>query len=228
MDKRQFVLRSFAAIAGSYDLANTLLSFGADAWWRREAVKTLGLTGKESVLDCCAGTLRLSKGILRQWPSTRVIALDFSLVMLERGIKRSHHAVISPVGGDAECLPFRAETFDRAIVGFGIRNLVHPQKGIAELSRVIEQGGRLVIMEFGRPSLPIFKDVYRWYLSRFMPWAGGFVSGHREVYDYLHASIRDFPDPAEIMATMRKAGFSRSSYRKLFAGIVNVYRGDKV
>jgi demethylmenaquinone methyltransferase/2-methoxy-6-polyprenyl-1,4-benzoquinol methylase len=156
-----------------------------------------------------------------------VIALDFSLVMLERGIKRSHNAVISPVGGDAEWLPFRAEAFDRAIVGFGIRNLVHPQKGIEELCRVIKQGGRLVILEFGRPALPVFKDVYRWYLSRFIPWAGGFVSGHREIYDYLHSSIMAFPEPAEMMATMRKAGFSPSSYRKLFAGIVNVYRGDK-
>jgi demethylmenaquinone methyltransferase/2-methoxy-6-polyprenyl-1,4-benzoquinol methylase len=227
MDKRGFVLRSFAAIAGSYDLANTLLSLGVDTWWRREATKALGLSGKGLVLDCCAGTLRLGRGILSRWPGSLVVALDFSLVMLEKGIKRAYTAAIYPVGGDAERLPFRDETFDRAIVGFGIRNLAHPHKGIGELFRIIKQGGSLVILEFGRPSLPVFKQVYQWYLSRFIPWAGGLVSGHKEVYHYLHTSIRDFPEPTELMAMMRNAGFSHTGYRKLTAGIVNLYRGNK-
>ncbi len=228
MDKRQFVRRSFAAIAGSYDLVNTLLSFGADIWWRQEAIKALGLSGKELVLDCCAGTLRLGRGILSRLPSAHVIALDFSLAMLSRGIKRGHDAAISPVGGDAERLPFRAETFDRAIVGFGIRNLSYPEKGMRELSRVLKRGGRLVILEFGRPTLPVFKEVYRWYLSRFIPWAGGFVSGHKDVYDYLYTSIMAFPEPTEMMAMMRKVGLSYIGYRKLTGGIVNLYRGQKV
>jgi demethylmenaquinone methyltransferase/2-methoxy-6-polyprenyl-1,4-benzoquinol methylase len=228
MDKRQFVRRSFAAIAGSYDLVNTLLSFGADIWWRQEAIKALGLSGKELILDCCAGTMRLGRGILSHRPDAQVIALDFSLVMLSRGIKRGHNAAISPVGGDAERLPFRDETFDGAVVGFGIRNLAHPPQGIEELFRVLKRGGRVVILEFGRPTLPIFKEMYRWYLSRFIPWAGGLVSGHREVYDYLHTSIMAFSAPAELMAMMRKAGFSHNSFRKLTGGIVNLYRGDKV
>ena len=227
MDKRGFVLRSFTAIAGSYDLVNTLLSLGVDVLWRREAINALGLSDKGLVLDCCAGTLRLGKGVISRWPGSRVVALDFSLVMLARGIKRVNNAAISPVGGDAEGLPFRDETFDRAIVGFGIRNLAHPQKGIRELFRVIKQGGRLVILEFGRPTLPVFKEIYQWYLSRFIPWAGGLVSGHKEVYHYLHTSIRDFPEPTELMAMMRKAGFSHISFRKLTAGIVNLYRGNK-
>jgi demethylmenaquinone methyltransferase/2-methoxy-6-polyprenyl-1,4-benzoquinol methylase len=157
-----------------------------------------------------------------------VAALDFSLVMLARGIKRANNAAISPVGGDAESLPFRDETFDRAIVGFGIRNLAHPQKGIGELLRVIKPGGRLVILEFGRPTLPVFKEIYQWYLSRFIPWAGGLVSGHKEVYHYLHTSIRDFPEPTAMMAMMHKAGFSHISFRKLTGGIVNLYIGEKI
>jgi demethylmenaquinone methyltransferase/2-methoxy-6-polyprenyl-1,4-benzoquinol methylase len=227
MDKRAFVRRSFAAIAGSYDIVNTLLSLGVDVWWRREAIKALGLSGREFVLDCCAGTMRLGKGILSKWPGARVVALDFSLEMLGRGIKKAHNAAILPVGGDAEGLPFRDETFDRTIVGFGIRNLSYPEKGMQELFRVLKRQGRLVILEFGRPILPVFKEVYRWYLSRFIPWAGGLVSGHKEVYHYLHTSIRDFPEPAEMMTTMQKAGFSHISYRKLTGGIVNLYRGEK-
>jgi len=228
MDKRQFVLRSFAAIAGSYDLVNTLLSLGVDVWWRREAIKALGLLGREFVLDCCAGTMRLGRGVISRWPGAQVAALDFSLVMLGRGMQRAQSAAIFPVGGDAEGLPFRAETFDRAIVGFGIRNLSYPEKGVRELVRVLKRGGRLVILEFGRPTLPVFKQVYRWYLSRFIPWAGGLVSGHKEVYHYLHTSIMAFPEPAAMMAMMHKAGFSRIRCRRLTGGIVNLYRGDKV
>jgi demethylmenaquinone methyltransferase/2-methoxy-6-polyprenyl-1,4-benzoquinol methylase len=228
MDKRAFVRRSFAAIAGSYDLVNTLLSFGVDVWWRREAIKALGLSGEGLVLDCCAGTMRLGRGVISRWPGARVVALDFSLVMLGRGMQRAQSAAIFPVGGDAEGLPFRAETFDRAIVGFGIRNLSYPEKGVRELVRVLKREGRLVILEFGRPTLPVFKEIYRWYLSRFIPWAGGLASGHKEVYHYLHTSIMAFPEPAEMMAMMRKAGFSHVSFRKLTSGIVNLYRGDKV
>jgi len=228
MDKRAFVHRSFAAIAESYDLLNTLLSFGTDTWWRKWAVKALRPPQKGFVLDCCAGTMRLGRGILRQWPGARVMALDFSLMMLRRGRKRALGVAITPVGGDAELLPFRAETFDRAIVGFGIRNLADQPKGIEELFRVLTWGGRVVVLEFGRPSLPIFKDLYQWYLSRFIPWAGGLMSGQKEVYRYLHASIMAFPEPAELMAMMHEAGFSQIRCQKLTAGIANLYIGEKL
>jgi len=228
MDKRTFVHRSFAAIAGSYDLLNTLLSFGIDTWWRREAVKALRLSGQEHVLDCCAGTMRLGRGILRRWPGARVTALDFSLAMLGRGKERVQGAAIDPIGGDAELLPFRAETFDRAIIGFGVRNLADQSEGIKELFRVLKGGGGLVILEFGRPTVPLFKDLYQWYLSRFIPWVGGVMSGQQEVYRYLHESIMAFPEPTKLMAMMQKAGFSHIRCRKLTWGIANLYRGDKL
>jgi len=228
MDKRAFVRRSFSAIAGSYDLVNTLLSFGVDVWWRHEAIKALGLSKDGLVLDCCAGTMRLGRGVLSKWSGARVVALDFSLVMLGRGRQRAQGAAITPIGGDAEVLPFRDETFERAIVGFGIRNLTDPDKGLGELFRVLKRGGRLVILEFGRPTLPVFKQAYRWYLSRFIPWAGGFVSGHKEVYHYLHTSIVAFPEPAEMMAMMHRAGFSRIRCQRLTGGIVNLYMGEKL
>jgi len=228
MDKRAFVHRSFAAIAKSYDLLNTLLSFGIDTWWRREAVRALRLSGQEHVLDCCAGTMRLGRGILRRWPGARVTALDFSTVMLGRGKERAQGVAITPIGGDAELLPFRAETFDRAIVGFGVRNLADQPKGIEELSRVLKKGGSIVILEFGRPTIPIFKDLYQRYLSRIIPWAGGVMSGQKEVYRYLHESIMAFPEPAELMAMMHEAGFSHIHCRKLTWGIANLYSGEKL
>jgi demethylmenaquinone methyltransferase/2-methoxy-6-polyprenyl-1,4-benzoquinol methylase len=227
MEKREYVRRSFASIAESYDLLNTLLSFGLDTWWRHKAVKALGLSGQGLVLDACAGTLRLGRGILRQFPGAQVKALDFSPMMLGRGRKRIHGAAITPVCGDAELLPFRAGTFDRAIVGFGIRNLVDPRKGIEELFRVLKGRGRAVILEFGRPTLPVFKDMYQWYLARFIPWAGGFISGQKEVYRYLHNSIMAFSEEHDVMAAMKQAGFSQIRCRKLTGGIANLYVGEK-
>jgi demethylmenaquinone methyltransferase/2-methoxy-6-polyprenyl-1,4-benzoquinol methylase len=227
MDKRVFVRRSFAAIAQSYDLLNTLLSFGMDAWWRHEAIKTLGLPGKGLVLDACAGTMRLGRGILRRWPRAQVVALDFSLVMLGKGTKVIRDTAITPLCGDAELLPIRGTTFDCAIVGFGIRNLVDPRKGIEELFRVLKSGGRAVILEFGRPTFPVFKELYQWYLSRFIPWAGGLMSGHKEVYRYLHDSIMAFSEEHDVMAAMQQAGFSQIRCRKLTGGIACLYIGEK-
>jgi demethylmenaquinone methyltransferase/2-methoxy-6-polyprenyl-1,4-benzoquinol methylase len=227
MDKREYVRRSFAAIAQSYDLLNTLLSFGLDAWWRHEAIKALGLSGHGLVLDACTGTMRLGRGILRRWPGVQVVALDFSPVMLEKGAKKIQGAAITPLCGDAELLPFRAETFDRAIIGFGIRNLTAPQRGIEELSRVLKKGGRAVILEFGRPTLPVFKDLYQWYLSRFIPWAGGLISGQKEVYRYLHDSIMAFSEEHDVMTAMQQAGFSEVRYQKLTGGIACLYIGEK-
>ena len=228
MDKRVFVRRSFAAIAQSYDLLNVLLSFGMDTWWRHEALKALGLSGKGLVLDACAGTMRLGRGILRRWPRAQVVALDFSPMMLARGAKKIQGAAVTPLCGDAEVLPFQNGTFDCAIVGFGIRNLADPHKGIEELFRVLKKGGRAVILEFGRPTLPIFKHMYQWYLSRFIPSAGGLISGQKEVYRYLHDSIMAFSEEHDVMAAMKQAGFSDARYRKLTGGIVNLYRGDKM
>jgi demethylmenaquinone methyltransferase/2-methoxy-6-polyprenyl-1,4-benzoquinol methylase len=227
MDKKAFVRHSFASIAQSYDLLNSQLSFGLDAWWRHEAIKALKLSGQGLVLDACAGTMRLGRGILRRWPGAQVVALDFSLTMLGRGIKGIRGAAIPPLCGDAELLPFRGGTFDRAIVGFGIRNLVNPRKGIEELFRVLKSGGRLMILEFGRPTLPVFKELYQWYLSRFIPWAGGLMSGQKEVYHYLHTSIMAFSEEYDVMVEMQAAGFSLVSCRKLTGGIVNLYMGEK-
>jgi demethylmenaquinone methyltransferase/2-methoxy-6-polyprenyl-1,4-benzoquinol methylase len=228
MEKREYVRRSFAAIAESYDLLNTLLSFGLDAWWRHEAIKALGLSDRGLVLDACAGTMRLGRGILRRWPGTQVVALDFSPVMLGRGKKMVQGAALTPLCGDAELLPFRSRTFDCAIVGFGIRNLTDPQRGIEELFRVLKRGGRAIILEFGRPTLPVFKELYQWYLSRFIPWAGDLISGQKEVYRYLHDSIMAFSEEYDVMAAMKQAGFSEVLQRKLTGGIANLYIGEKM
>lgn len=227
MDKRAFVQRSFAAIAESYDCANTLLSLGADLWWRKEAVKALSPPAGWVVLDCCAGTLRLSRALAKGKPGVRVVAVDFSLAMLAKGKKGLNQVSISIVGGDAERLPFREGTFDGAIVGFGIRNLAQPEVGVAELYRVIKKGGRIVILEFGRPTFPVFKEIYRWYLARFIPWAGGLLSGEVEVYRYLYRSIISFPEPQVVMAAMRGAGFTEVRCRPLIGGIVHIYAGQK-
>ena len=227
MRKREFVRRSFSSIARNYDLLNTLLSFGVDKWWRRETVKASGRSPPGLVLDACAGTMRLGEESLCRWDRVRVVAVDFSLAMLGRGVQRMKNPLLTPVCGDVEGLPFRDETFDRAMVGFGIRNLADPQRGIEELFRVLKMGGRLLILEFGRPTQPVFKDLYRWYLSRFVPWLGGIISHQKEIYRYLDHSIMTFCEREELASMMKQAGFSDIRSRKLTWGIADLYIAEK-
>ncbi len=227
MNKRVFVYKSFASLAPSYDLANTMLSVGLDAWWRRVAVRALGRVRTGWVLDCCAGTLRLAVGVARRWPGVRVVALDFSPYMLLRGVKRINTLPVFPLCGDAERLPFPDGSFAGAIVGFGLRNLVEPRQGIHELFRVIKEGGKLVTLEFTMPTSPPFKQIYYWYLSRMIPWAGGVISGNKEVYRYLHDSIVEFSKNFDVVKEMETAGFIGVSRRHLTGGVVEICVGEK-
>ncbi|UCC66282.1 MAG: ubiquinone/menaquinone biosynthesis methyltransferase [Deltaproteobacteria bacterium] len=227
MGKKEIVRRSFASIAGSYDVLNTLLSFCADKWWRREAIQALGPSDKELLLDACAGTMLLGKGFVRRWADAKAVALDFSLEMLEKGMEKAKNSSVIPVCGDAERMPFRDETFDKVIVGFGIRNLADPQRGIEELFRVLKRGGRVVILEFGRPSLPVFKDLYRWYLSLVVDRLGGIISHQKETYRYFYHSVMAFPEREEVVVMMKIAGFSQIRGREMTLGITDLCIAQK-
>lgn len=224
MDKREFVKGSFDAIARRYDLTNRLLSFGIDALWRREAVKALGQ--QELVLDLCAGTLTLSSLYLRQFEA-KVVALDFSLRMLEEGIKRRHSDGLLPLCGDALRLPFAEGTFSGAMVAFGLRNLTDPFEGLRELYRVLRPKGKLVVLEFGRPEIPVFRGLYHFYLSRVLPLLGGLITRRRDVYQYLFRSIMAFPSKQEMLQGMQRIGFQGLRFQDLTGGICVLYEGEK-
>jgi demethylmenaquinone methyltransferase/2-methoxy-6-polyprenyl-1,4-benzoquinol methylase len=218
----------FDAIAPRYDQLNHLLSAGIDRRWRKRAIASLGLTGRETLIDVCTGTADVA---LEAAGAARVIGVDFAAAMLALGLHKVHaagHAKrIGLVRGDAMRLPARDRIADAATVAFGIRNVQRPEIACRELARVLRAGGRLAILEFGVPKIPGVGTLYLWYFRRVLPLIGRLISGHTGAYAYLPASVGMFPPPAEFMTLLRQAGFADVRSVPLTFGVVYLYTAVK-
>ena len=230
--KVKYVLKHFNSIARKYDFMNTLLSFGLHYPWKRKAVEALELKLGYRVIDVCGGTADLAIGIAQKiGPEGRVCLYDINRAMMEVG--REKIARSSPPGkigliqGDAEQMACLIGQFDGAIVGFGIRNLTHMENGFEEMYRVLKPGGKLVCLEFSRPTSLWFRWLYDFYSFHIMPWIGKLFTGHREAYTYLPESIRKFPLQEELSFILRKIGFIQVSYQNLTNGIAVIHTGIK-
>ena len=220
----QRIAGMFDAIAPRYDLLNHLLSVGIDRSWRRQAIASLQLTGRETLIDVCTGTGDVA---LEARLARRVIGVDFAGAMLRLGldkVRAAHDARrILLVRGDATSLPAPDACADAATVAFGIRNVQKPDVACAEMARVMRPGGRLAILEFGVPRIPGISRMYLWYFKRVLPLIGSLISGHSGAYSYLPASVGTFPPPAEFVTLLRHAGFDDVRAVPLTFGIVYLY-----
>ena len=224
--KRAYVRGIFAAIAPRYDLLNHLLSLNMDRRWRRKAVERLdwGRIPEGTYLDLCAGTQDLAAELGNQAGFRgRVIAADFVQEMLIRGRGKSPRAV--PCNADALTLPFAAGSFDGAMVGFGVRNLMDLDAGLREAARVLKPGARLVILEFATPRRQPLRGLYLFYFRRVLPLVGRFVSKHRDAYSWLPASVLAFPEPDELGVRIQKSGFREVRFERLLGGICAIHVG---
>ncbi|RLB12873.1 MAG: SAM-dependent methyltransferase [Deltaproteobacteria bacterium] len=227
--KKHVIKGMFSGISPNYDLVNSLTSLFLDHYWRIKTVDQLDIAPEALVLDLCAGTLPLARTLLSR-KRARVICVDISLEMLAQGmqkIKGNSKARIRPVAADAEFLPFHDEMFDAAMVAFGIRNLTALDKGLAELFRVVRTRGKVAVLEFSRPNLPVFAQIYHLYLKRVLVPIGGALTGDRSAYEYLVDSIYQFYDPAQVIKLMEEAGFCNVKCRALTGGCVTLYYGQK-
>jgi len=229
--RRTAVERMFSAIAPRYDLLNRLLSAGRDRAWRRAAVRAAALPAGGRLLDVCTGTGDVALEAARRDPAARITGVDVSVPMLRLGTAKALRAGwgrrIGLAVAPAEALPFADATFDAATVAFGLRNVADRRGGLAEMHRVLRPGGRAVILEFTTPPGRLFRAVYLCYFHRVLPAIGGLISGNRSAYDYLPASVAEFPEPAGLSAWMREAGFHDVSYRLLTGGIVAIHVGTR-
>jgi len=219
----------FDAIAPRYDLLNHVLSGGADWYWRARAVRHLGLTGHDTVLDLCTGTTDLAAAAAggRRPGARRVVGIDFSGEMLRIGQRKLRHAGLGGrvplVRGDAVRLPLREASVDAAMIAFGIRNVADPSAACRELWRVVRPSGRLAVLEFGMPEAPLLKTTYRWYFRAVLPRLGRLVSRHRDAYTYLPESVGAFFPPDGFTRMLQEAGFVDVRAVRLTFGIVYLY-----
>jgi demethylmenaquinone methyltransferase/2-methoxy-6-polyprenyl-1,4-benzoquinol methylase len=221
----------FDAIAPRYDFLNHALSLGLDRRWRQRAVDALELPAGARVLDLCAGTADVAMAIARSSRGASVIGVDFSEVMLQRGLAKVRKALlersISLVRGDAACIPLARGACDAAAVAFGIRNVAAPDLALSELARVLRPGARLVILEFGQPRIPGIRTLYGWYFRYLLPLIGRLVSRHGSAYSYLPASVGVFPPPEEFARQIASHGFRKVQAVSLTMGIVYLYVAER-
>lgn len=231
-DKSPRVRAHFDSVARRYDLMNTILSFGIHYLWKRAAIKHLAPRPGERILDVCGGTGDLSVSALKAAESNgRVFLYDFNRAMIQTGRdKRSHKALrkkIICIQGDAEALSFPDHTFDAVMIGFGIRNLTHMERGFKEIYRVLNAGGRMMCLEFSKPTHPVFRWLYDIYSLKFMPFLGEVIVGNRQAYTHLPESIRTFPLPDRLAQMIREVGFREVRYLRLTNGIACIHLARK-
>ncbi len=222
----------FDAIAGHYDFLNHLLSAGIDRRWRRRAIRSLSLTGRERVLDVCTGTADLAIAARTASPAAaRVVGVDFAGAMLRVGReklrRRRLDGSVALVRGDATRLPVAAQSVDAVTIAFGIRNVENTGAACDELHRVLTPGGRIAILEFAVPTMPGVRAAYLWYFNHVLPRIGRTVSRHNAAYEYLPASVGAFASPGELVTILRQSGFVDLRAIPLTLGIVFLYTGRR-
>jgi demethylmenaquinone methyltransferase/2-methoxy-6-polyprenyl-1,4-benzoquinol methylase len=223
-EKVDAVTAHFNRVAKKYDFMNSLLSFGIQHHWKRTAVRMLKIQEGESILDVCGGTGDLAVLTARRTGAAgQVTIYDINRAMMQAGrnkLKKNGVARrISLVQGDAESISFPDNSFDVAMVGFGIRNLTRLQAGFAEMYRVLKPGGRLLCLEFSKPMNPVFRWLYDFYSFNIMPFFGQLLVGSAESYACLPETIRMFPLPDELSEILISIGFNKIQYRSMTNGI---------
>ena len=227
-EKAGKVIDHFNSIAKHYDFMNTLLSFGIHHLWKATAVRMMELASGDAVLDVCGGTGDLAILAANNiGPDGGVVIYDINRAMMVAGFpkaaKKNIGGRIRYVQGDAESISFPDEEFDAAMVGFGIRNVTSVQNGFREMYRVLKPGGKMMCLEFSKPTFTPFRWLYDFYSFYIMPFLGEMIAGSRTAYTHLPETIRMWPLPDELTRMLKRIGFPDVSHHKLTNGIAVIH-----
>lgn len=236
--RTSMVREVFESVAPKYDVMNDLMSLGVHRLWKHSFVHGVNPQASEDILDLAGGTgdiafsMERARGADKSSTSHNPITIcDINPAMLEVGKKRAMdkglHGVFNWVEGNAEELPFADASFDKVTISFGLRNVTHLAKALADIYRVLRVGGHFYCLEFSHLPVPALQKAYDRYSFSVLPWLGEKVANDRASYQYLAESIRAFPDQESLCALMREAGFSAVRYENYLAGVAAVHVGLK-
>jgi demethylmenaquinone methyltransferase/2-methoxy-6-polyprenyl-1,4-benzoquinol methylase len=227
------VRRMFGEIAPRYDFLNHLLSLGVDHYWRWRTVRAVAPTADGPILDLCTGTGDLALAFYhKSRGQVRVVGADFCPEMLEigraKGDRAGANGRLAFVEADAQKLPFPDHLFQIVSVAFGLRNVADTDQGLREMARVCRPGGRVAVLEFSQPNWQPFKAIYGWYFRHILPRIGqALMRNKSEAYNYLPASVSEFPSGRALVARMEAAGLEGVRFRPLTFGVATLYIGHK-
>lgn len=228
--KNEDIGKLFDDISHQYDFLNHFLSFGVDKHWRRKLIKMIRREGAVTILDVATGTADLAIYSSRYIAGSHITGIDISEKMLavgrEKILRMNLARHIDLVKGSAEKLTFKDNTFDVAMVAFGVRNFESLDSGLKEMLRVIKPGNKFFILEFSKPQGP-FGFIYRFYFKYVLPALGRMVSRNKDAYTYLHDSVLDFPQGDDFLKIMTNCGSIHNAQKRLSGGIATIYIGQK-
>lgn len=231
LDKKEQVAQMFNSIAFRYDFLNRFLSAGIDRGWRKKAINELKTLQPKNILDVATGTGDVAIMTYNQLHPEKITGIDISEGMLELGRKKLEKLALNTVielqAGDSETIKFADDHFDAVTVAFGVRNFQNLEKGLAEMHRVLKPGGKLVVLEFSKPSMAPVRAFYKFYMDVIGPGISKLFGSNKAAYQYLNDSVQAFPEGLTFLNLMNEAGFTQTYLRKLSLGICTIYCGSK-
>jgi demethylmenaquinone methyltransferase/2-methoxy-6-polyprenyl-1,4-benzoquinol methylase len=229
--KKKQVSKMFDSIAHKYDFLNHFLSLGIDKFWRRKAIRLLAESNPQLILDVATGTADVAILTARMVPESKITGIDISPQMLQVGRnkiqKENLQDRIDLIDGDAEKLPFGDNIFDAVTVAYGVRNFEDLEAGLGEINRVLKKNGKLVVIEFSKPTVFPVKQLYYLYFKYILPLIGKVTSKDPKAYRYLFESVQAFPDGKDFISILKKTGFNQNQCISLTLGICSIYIGTK-
>ena len=230
-DKSTHVGDLFSSVAENYDIMNDAMSLGMHRLWKKILIELAAISENDVILDIASGTGDIAKLISKEYPNTEIYMTDINMDMLSQGRDRSinesfykncHFCQLS-----GEIMPFGDETFDVITIGFGLRNFTNKEKGLEEMRRCLKKSGRLLVLEFSKPTNPIFSQIYDWYSFNILPKLGSILVNDSDSYQYLAESIRKHPNQETLKNMVLDAGFEFCEYHNLTGGIVALHKAIK-
>jgi demethylmenaquinone methyltransferase/2-methoxy-6-polyprenyl-1,4-benzoquinol methylase len=229
--KKRQVENMFDKIAFRYDFLNRFLSAGIDVGWRKKAIKQLIPLHPKNILDVATGTGDFAITSYEILKPEKITGIDISDGMLEIGRKKIAKAglenSIELINGDSEAILFDDNSFDAVTVAFGVRNFENLEKGLSEIKRVLKPGGKLIVLECTKPSLPVVKQLYHFYMKFVTPKIGKIIAKNNEAYQYLNDSVLQFPEKESFIHILNQSDYRNAFYKTLTLGICTIYCAEK-